>query len=96
MDDILSLLQEADNILKENRTYNEVQYTQSPATVYCACGREYHGLMTHVANMDNLYDNYKTKWCPECIKDHVVEWWMHCFRMEQIGTVHNMNTKEVS
>jgi len=92
--DLLFLLEEADNILKENQVYVGVQYTQSPSTIYCSCGREYHGLMTHVLGMDNLYDNSKIKWCPECIKDHAVEWWSHCFRMEQVESVQIMNTKE--
>ena len=54
---------------KTTQGYQPVEYIKMPATVYCTtCQIQYDGIMTIVKGMDNAYDNYKTKWCPNCIK----------------------------
>jgi hypothetical protein len=67
--------------------YQPVEYIESPATIYClTCQTQYDGLMTRVRDMDNPYDNYQTKWCPNCINGQEKLWWEHCFRMRNITT----------
>jgi hypothetical protein len=63
--------------------YQPVEYVEAPATIYCTtCQVQYDGVMTSVKGMDNLYDNYQTKWCPNCIKQQEAFWWEQCFRMK--------------
>jgi hypothetical protein len=98
MDELKLLLQEAENALKKSppstQGYTPVRYTQSPAIVYCECGREYHGMMTHVEGMDNIYNGYKMPYCPQCIHLHEALWWRNTFRMELREIVRNSNGLE--
>jgi hypothetical protein len=71
--------------IKSTQGYHPIEYVESPATIYCTtCQIQYDGSMTHVKDMDNLYDRYKTTWCPNCIKEQAVLWWEHCFRMKNV------------
>lgn len=93
MDELELLLLRAESSLRRKtipsaQGYQPVIYTQSHATVHCqGCETTYKGLMTHVEGMDNLYDGYKTKYCPKCIGLHEKEWWSTCFRMEHVESV---------
>ena len=67
------------------RGYEPIQYEEVKASIIClGCNTLYEGIMTKVVGMDNLYDNYESKWCPRCISQQEDIWFQHCFRMKSV------------
>lgn len=87
--DLEALLKAAEALLpqqsKTDYGYQPVQYEQRQTKVHCTtCNKTYTGSMTCVVGMDNLYENYQTKWCPKCIANQAEFWWSQCFRLTNV------------
>jgi hypothetical protein len=77
--DLLSLLEEADNILKEKRaeslhTTKSATWLYSPGTITCrSCRRIYKGTIFHASHAPT---NQFVLSCPRCPIDEKL-WWLH-------------------